>query len=145
VSAAISFVEFGGSLYGLSDTTHATWTAAEAEAISFGGHLVSITSTAEQDFIEATFLPGSSTEVYWIGATDATLEGTYVWSSGEPVSFTNWAPSEPDDFGSGADYSIINWQFGRGFGALGDWTDVADTGPRWTPKSGHGWTAESRP
>ncbi|XP_070559747.1 perlucin-like protein [Ptychodera flava] len=37
---------------------------------------------------------------FFIGLSDATTEGTYVWSNGNPIcpgSFTNWAPGEPNN------------------------------------------------
>jgi hypothetical protein len=38
------------------------------------------------------------------------LEGTFVWGTGEPLSYTNWATGEPNDDPAfnGEDYAIIN-------------------------------------
>jgi len=36
---------------------------------------------------------------WWFGINDVKLEGIYVWSSGEPVSFTKWALGEPEGGG----------------------------------------------
>jgi hypothetical protein len=80
------------------------------------GYLVSILSQAEHDFLVATF--GSSQD-YWIGFTDEALEGTWVWTSGEPVAYTNWSPGEPNDFW-GEDYAVMNWLFD------GTWNDLSE-------------------
>ncbi len=71
-----------------------TWAAAEAEAITLGGHLATIRSEAENTWAAATFrrLRGA----LWIGLNDAAEEGTFVWTSGEPVTYTNWGWGEPN-------------------------------------------------
>lgn len=97
------------------------WQQAEAEAVALGGHLVTINSQAEQDFLEATFfsganLPGS----VWLGLTDQTVEGTFVWSSGEVVTYTNWFPGEPNNL-TNEDFAII------GATLAGRWNDAHGT------------------
>ena len=53
------------------------WTTAEANAVSLGGHLVSINSQEEQDFVYSNFGPtlGDGEDGKWIGATDKDSEG----------------------------------------------------------------------
>ena len=80
-----------GHYYGL--TTQMSWTDAEALAVQIGGHLATIRSAAENDWLATTFAIG--TECHWIGLNDAASEGHFVWSSGEPVTYTNWHPGEP--------------------------------------------------
>ena len=64
---------------------------------------------AEDSWIHATFEPftrsgiGTNSNTYWIGLNDAASEGTFAWVSGEPVTYTNWAPGEPNNAG-GEDY-----------------------------------------
>src|SRR4051794_28953782 len=70
----------GHSYYQLAPST---WTDAEIEGIVLGGHLVTINDAAENEFVINRF--GQS----WIGLSDAATEGTFVWSSGEPVTFDN--------------------------------------------------------
>lgn len=88
-SALVYFAETG-HYYGLTQTA-LSWTDAEAEANSAGGHLVSINSQAEQDFIVATFLNALQDDAtpFWIGLTDQVEEGDFVWSSGEALTYTN--------------------------------------------------------
>jgi Ca2+-binding RTX toxin-like protein len=117
--------------YGLTSTASA-WTAAESEALSHGGHLVSITSALEQDFIVRTFLaPPDDRRIFWIGINDAAVEGRFVWSDGEPVAYTNWQPpNEPNNFGGVEDYGTINWHRGqnRSTAILGSWNDTPVNG-----------------
>ena len=65
-----------------------TWAEAEAEAVARGGHLVSVNSQAENDFLRQTFLSGPDrSKLYWLGLNDLEVEGEYVWSSGEEVTY----------------------------------------------------------
>lgn len=111
-----------GHSYYLTSTP--SWPAAEAEAISLGGHLVTIRSAAENAWLFATFVEGRTQACCrgvfnpWIGFSDAIAEGTFAWSSGEPVTYTNWKPNEPNNLG-GEDYA--RFDFGSG------WNDVPST------------------
>ncbi|HEX8940309.1 MAG TPA: C-type lectin domain-containing protein [Candidatus Limnocylindrales bacterium] len=71
-----------------------TWPEAEAAAVALGGHLVSIADQAEEDWVASTF----TDQYLWIGLTDRAVEGTFEWSSGEPVTYANWQAGEPDDW-----------------------------------------------
>lgn len=118
-----------GHYYALTTIAHTNWFNAEAEAASHaGGHLVSINSAEEQAFIEASFLAGNSrSNIYWIGLNDIVSEGTWVWSSGEPVTYTNWEPGEPNDNLAAEDAAVMNWSYGGFWGNaahLGQWNDV---------------------
>jgi|GEM_PF-2709767 len=73
--------------------TDRDWNAAEAFAVSLGGHLATINDEAENIFLVSAFAGGET----WIGLNDRDSEGTFVWTSGEPVTYTNWAPGEPSD------------------------------------------------
>jgi hypothetical protein len=92
-----------------------SWTAAETEAIGLGGHLVTVNDATENTFLVNSFvLGGHSGDPLWIGLNDATTEGTFVWSSGQPVTFTDWQPGEPNNSGGNEDYATINWHFANG-------------------------------
>ena len=69
-----------------------TWDDARAFAQELGGDLVTINDVEEQAFVGQTF---SGFQV-WLGLNDTETEGTHVWSSGEPVTYTNWAANEPN-------------------------------------------------
>ena len=90
-----------------------TWEQAQAAAVARGGNLVSINDAAEEDFLQAEF--GTARD-FWIGINDVENEGTFVWANGDPVTYTNWAPFEPNDFG-GQDYGVLN------YGPTNQWDD----------------------
>ncbi|MFY9345652.1 MAG: lectin-like protein [Planctomycetota bacterium] len=77
-----------------------TWLQAEGLAVSMGGHLATIRSQAEQAWIASTFPFYLQPPVYWnnlhIGLNDIAIEGSWEWSSGEPVIYTAWEPGSPD-------------------------------------------------
>src|SRR5688500_14344393 len=77
----------------------ATWTASESEAVALGGHLVTVNDAAENDYLFATFAPlvTAPTHDLWIGLSDAASEGTFTWSSGEAVIYTQFGPGEPNN------------------------------------------------
>ena len=106
-----------------------TWEAAQASAAASGGHLVTITSADEEQFIVSTFLTGDDQlAVFWMGCSDKAVEDTFVWVTGEPFSYTNWKSGEPNGWdGEGEDYCCINWNAVRG-DPLGQWNDTLDSG-----------------
>ena len=69
------------------------WEDAQAKAAGEAAHLVTITSEAEQIWLEGVFGPGP----YWIGLTDVLKEGEWLWETGEPVTYTNWLEDENED------------------------------------------------
>ncbi len=82
-----------GHVYGVTDV-HESFSAAEDEAVGWGGHLVTVSDQSEQDWLYEQF--GSSSD--WIGLNDLDVEGSFVWTSGEPVGYTNWCSGEPNDY-----------------------------------------------
>jgi len=110
-----------------------SWADAEAYAVSVGGHLVTVNDKAEQDWLSATF---TMPNIY-IGFNDRAVEGTWVWSSGEPVTYTNWTPGEPNNcttcgppdghgpLPQGEDVAVMNWT--DPWGVVG-WNDLGDNG-----------------
>jgi len=75
-------------------TGSATWTTARTNCANMGGHLVTITSSGEQNFLYALWPSG------WIGLTDEVAEGTWRWVTGETYSYTNWNNGEPNNSGN---------------------------------------------
>jgi hypothetical protein len=80
-----------------------TWSDAEAQAVSLGGHLATINNAAEDGWIRTNVATadGINGEDGWIGFTDAASEGTFVWTSGEPVTYINWGAGEPNNANGG--------------------------------------------
>ena len=99
-----------------------SWTSSEAFAQLVGGHLVSISSQAEGDFILANFgqLLGIDRRI-WIGFTDVASEGNFAWSDGTPAKYTNWNPGEPNNSSGVEHYAEL-------LGSNGKWNDLVDAG-----------------
>lgn len=106
---------FGGHEYVLVGTWGTKWVEAEAEARAMGGHLVTISSPEEDRFVvdmirneDAVWRlrdEGDRWQRYgpWIGLVQ--MEGAeepaggWVWSNGEPLTYTNWFWHQPDNYG----------------------------------------------
>jgi len=101
-----------------------SWTDAETEAISLSGHLVTINDEDENVWVTETFgnFEGVNYVLLWIGLNDAENEGTFVWASGDSVTYTNWHAGEPNAAFQGEDYGHINITFGNG-----EWVDRRDS------------------
>src|SRR5262245_49760186 len=120
--AIITTATFNGHTYHLLSNNN--WTGSEAEAISLGGHLATINDQAENDFVFNTFSSfGGERRLLWIGLNDAAVEGTFVWSSGEQVSCTNWTTGEPTNQNNNEDYVHI-WS--PSFVGAGRWNDLSN-------------------
>jgi hypothetical protein len=127
------FVAFNGHYYGLTKTAE-TWTQAEAEAEAMGGHLVAITSQAEENFLINQFVTGTgaTNQPYWMGFYDANYSPNasnrdFVWTTGEPVSYTDWnaATNEPNNNGGQEWYGSFNFHYGLNAGSTpGTWNDT---------------------
>ncbi len=112
----------------------ASWADAEAEAITLGGHLVTIDDAAENDWVWETFQPSGGP--FWIGLNDVIQEGVHVWVNGTPTSYTNWwvGGGEPNDAGGVEDAVEIKnylWNDRDGAVLLAGVVEVAPIVPRW--------------
>lgn len=137
------WVEYNGHRYALS-FTRGTWEQCEAEAVSYGGHLVSINSAAENDWVFDTL--GRSDSIY-IGLRQNPLQanvepnGGWTWMDGTVLSaingtyvpgvYKNWndasvGGSEPNHSGgAGEDYACY---YPSGFGGRSTWGDIKNAG-----------------
>ncbi|MFO0826705.1 MAG: lectin-like protein [Phycisphaerales bacterium] len=96
----------------------ASWPRANTKAGSLGGHLATITNSTENEWVRANLANyGGVPREVWIGLTDTASEGTFVWVTGEPLSYTHWNSGEPNDSGGNEDYVEM-------FPTAGLWNDV---------------------
>ena len=98
------------------------WDDAQAKAIAEDAHLVSINDAAEQQWLVSIF----STAPCWIGLTDVAKEGEWGWTSGEPLTYFNWAFHKLIDADRGdEDYVFM------GLSPDGRWHKVGPQSPEW--------------
>jgi hypothetical protein len=91
-----------------------TWTGSEASAVGLGGHLATVRSQAENDWLVATYssLVTEPTGSLLIGFTDPTHTGSFGWVSGAPVTYTNWGSGEPNNIGTEIYSNLLIHNFG---------------------------------
>ena len=73
------------------------WDDAKASCESMGGHLATITSQGEQDFVANLIENNGDKKNYWLGGTDVDDEGKWVWITGEDWTYSNWREGQPND------------------------------------------------
>ena len=106
----------GSSFYTLVHGPY--WIQAEANSVALGGNLVTVNDSGENLWLTSLVPPWVDNGIggAWIGFSDAVLEGNWVWSSGQPVTFTYWSPGQPANWWGDQDYAIM--------GQSGPWDDV---------------------
>ncbi len=70
-----------------------TYDQAQADAETNFGYIASITSAEENAWLVANGVQVGDN----LGGSDTAEDGTWVWASGEPFSYSNWAPGEPNN------------------------------------------------
>ncbi|MBQ9912639.1 MAG: C-type lectin domain-containing protein [Clostridia bacterium] len=119
-------VEYNGHWYKVYEIC-LTWENAKKYCDDLGGHLVTISSKEENDFVLSILKKSSKAANFIIGLAELKKEGEWSWVTGEPLNYTNWARLQPDN-GAGSrsqSYgSMVNGATQYGFKA-GQWDDIA--------------------
>jgi uncharacterized caspase-like protein len=101
----LRFGYFEGRLYIAVQLSRADWHTSSGMAVQAGGHLVTISTPAEAQFVaslistdpdffaKATYGDGLRGPFIGLFKTD----GGWEWVTGEPLALTNWAPNQPND------------------------------------------------
>ncbi|ESO86195.1 hypothetical protein LOTGIDRAFT_235549 [Lottia gigantea] len=113
------WVYFNGSCYYTSPAygrdSSKSWYDADRFCQDKGGHLTSILSEEEDNFLLARLAARSTAGVtVWIGLND--LDGSYKWTDGSLVQYKSWGRGEPNDAYGGQ--RCINF-----YSLSGDWND----------------------
>jgi hypothetical protein len=106
------------------------WTTAQANALNLtapdgqAAYLATVSSQAEWDWMKAKIVPGLGGNSACLGgrqaAGGAEPAGSWTWANGEPWSYTDWKPGQPDNGGSGESILEVNG------GGDTRWSDAAD-------------------
>ena len=105
------------------DIVEGDWFQGESTANSLGGHLVAINDAAENEWLRQNFNNGLDA---WIGLYQLPNEGEWQWTTGEPVTFTEWWIGEPNDKDG-----VEHWAYRIGVSNPQYWNDSPwdDRGP----------------
>ena len=106
-----SLGKFGSSNYYLSTASN-QWDNAKNICQINGGHLVTISTQAENDFVSSKI--GASNAVF-IGLSDKNGTGTYTWADGTTNTYINWDGGIPNNNGAslGNYAAMLGWSAGR--------------------------------
>lgn len=127
-------VSYNGHYYKVFDIS-LTWENAKEYCENIGGHLVTITSQEEQDFVHDLLQSCTKTD-YYIGGENPTNEDI-EWITGENSSYSNWDTNtnEPNDY-AGYSEQYIEMRVGHG-----RWNDIRNN----DAISGNGFVCEWEP
>ena len=130
---AYTWYTYGGYEYALTDNNWESWVYAESEAVSQGGHLVTINDAVENYWVAETFkftygqnYPGQSNgAAFYIGYY---YDGSaWKWISGESVTYTNLYTGWNQIPGNHA-YIHTNYHFSPGTWNNAYWHTDPETG-----------------
>lgn len=121
VSIPSDAVTYNGHAYKLYDIG-CKWTEAQAQCEKLGGHLVTVTSRKEHNFLKK--MCGDRINRYcWIGGYKS--GGKWKWITGESWGYTAWSDGQPNDSGGGGYALMENW---KDIDSPWTWDDQNDTG-----------------
>lgn len=101
-----------GNTYVVVQFPAKTWdeSSVDMSVLLPGYHLATITSQAEQDFIDDLLINQGLTSQFWLGGYQVTSKpetdpaAGWQWVTNEPWAYTNWGSSEPNNAGGFEDH-----------------------------------------
>ena len=115
------YAEFNGHYYKLFNEGM-TWTQAKKRCEDMGGHLVTITSRNEQEFVKNLVIANGIKGFYWTYAY-RTKGNNWKWLTGESFSYSNWGNGEPNNNDPTGENVIALYKY---TGLDGVWFDVSE-------------------
>ena len=122
-----------GHCYYLSSANNVEWAPAKAACEADGAYLASITTQEEQDLLSTMWVDPMNL-IAWIGGTDTTTEGEWIWTGGAESGRQFWSGDQSGSAVNGAFTAWGNNQPGGGTGEncaqmrghtafVGEWND----------------------
>lgn len=122
IGATGGMASFGGHYYkAVINPTPLSWTEAAAQAEAMGGHLVTITSSEENDFVfslvnSPEYWSPNGAHGSWIGgyqpAGSAEPDGGWRWVTDETFTYAPWSPTEPNN--ADGNENVLHFHFPDG-------------------------------
>lgn len=112
------------SVYCCNSWSGAVTAATTSSFGSLSGYVATVTSAGENAFITNLVL-AAGYDQWWLGASDEGNEGVFTWrqgpESGALLSYTNWAPNEPNNYLGNENYLLGAYSAPPGIGSF--WND----------------------
>ncbi|MBO5407902.1 MAG: hypothetical protein J6A61_00630 [Clostridia bacterium] len=114
-------ITYSNHSYAINNTAM-TWNEAKAACEKAGGHLLTISSRLEQEYINNLLNDKYQLHSYWMGGYKDTR---WKWITGEPFNYSNWASNEPN---SGNNVVLQIYAPGMGESYQFKWDDTKGDG-----------------
>jgi len=131
----IDSLEYNGHKYEIVKPitkTKISWYEAEKICEGWNGHLVTVTSSDEQTFLQNYIDKNygeNAMNNYWIGGYRDTDLNEWKWVTGEKWDYTNWASNEPNNYGGYIEsYAHFVGKYYTSSKTVGKWNDASDSG-----------------
>lgn len=128
VKGTLSTGTFNNHSYRVFDTSM-TWTEAKAACEEIGGHLATISSNEEQDYVQQ-LIKSTKKENIWIGGCFSAANNSWSWVDNTEWNYTNWDVTQPDNY-TGDEFYLRIKNRDRVYDTWeaydGKWNDTADS------------------
>lgn len=118
-------VSFNGHYYKIYNLSM-TWQEAQKYCQDLNGHLATITSKEENDFL-FNYITDMNYYSAYFGATDKETEGVWQWVTGEEFSYNSWQDGEPSNDNKNEDYAMFFHRYPEGGWNDGDGSTPEDS------------------
>ena len=123
-------VEYNGHHYCLVDDVALKWDDAKKYCEERGGHLATITSEDEGNFLKDLVSKQGTKNSYWLGGYVNKI-GMWNWVTGEKFNYTNWGAGQPDNYLGKEDVLMMYREsnpMNPSSSPLGAWNDIRRDG-----------------